>query len=222
VLDCQVMKRAAATSVPQPPMTLEEWAELDEDEEGELVDGLLEEEEMPTFLHELVVAWFIHTLRTWARSRRGFVTGSETKVAIGPGRGRKPDVSVFLGRRPALLDSLVRVIPHAMVEVLSPRPRDARRDRVDKVRDYAAARARYYWIVDPQVRMLEVLELGAKGRYSQALVAKDGKVRGIPGCPGLTIDLDALWAEIDEADTDTPAPRKVRKPRALRRTPRKT
>jgi len=28
-------------------MTLEEWADLPEDEEGELVDGRLEEEEMP-------------------------------------------------------------------------------------------------------------------------------------------------------------------------------
>lgn len=33
------MKRSTAVSSP-PRMTLEEWASLDEDEEGELVDGL--------------------------------------------------------------------------------------------------------------------------------------------------------------------------------------
>ena len=60
-------------------MSLEEWAALDDDVEGELVDGVLEEEEMPTVLHELVVAWVFATLRTWARRRRGFVFGSETK-----------------------------------------------------------------------------------------------------------------------------------------------
>ena len=38
-------------------MTLEEWADLGEDEEGELVDGYLEEEEMPTTLHETIAAW---------------------------------------------------------------------------------------------------------------------------------------------------------------------
>lgn len=38
-------------------MTLQEWGELDEDVEGELVDGALEEEEMATVLHELVVRW---------------------------------------------------------------------------------------------------------------------------------------------------------------------
>jgi Uma2 family endonuclease len=180
-------------------MTLDDWAALDEEVEGELVDGLLEEEEMPTFLHELVVMWLASMLRTWARARGGFVTGSETKIAIAPGRGRKPDVSVFLARRPRLLDSLVRIAPHVVVEVISERPRDARRDRVDKVRDYAAARAKYYWIVDPQVRTLEILELGARARYVQALVAKDGAVRRIPGCPGLKLDLDALWQEIDDA-----------------------
>jgi Uma2 family endonuclease len=208
------MKRSAAT---QPRlMTLEEWADLDDDEEGELVDGILEEEEMPTFLHDLVAAWFIRVLGLWARSRRGFVTGSETKVAIRPGRGRKPDVAVFLGPRPRLVDSLVRVTPSILIEVLSPRPRDARRDRVDKVADYSFARAKYYWMVDPQIRTLEILELGAKGRYTQARVATDGKVRRIPGCPGLVLDLDELWKEIDEADIEV-APRRSTKARRRRR-----
>jgi len=86
---------------PARAMTLEEWAALDEEVEGELVDGILEEEERPTFLHEIVVAWLIRPLHTWARRRRGLVASSETKIAVGPRRGRKPDVSVYLpGRVP--------------------------------------------------------------------------------------------------------------------------
>ena len=38
-------------------MTLEEWAAMPEDDEGELVDGVLVEEEMPDLTHETVVAW---------------------------------------------------------------------------------------------------------------------------------------------------------------------
>jgi Uma2 family endonuclease len=183
-------------------MTLEEWADLDEDVEGELVDGALEEEEMPSLLHELAVAWLIRTVGAWVRRRKGYVAGSETKVAVGPRRGRKPDVVVFLhGTLPPLGEALVRTAPHLVIEVVSPRPRDTRRDRIDKLSDYARAGIRYYWILDPQLRVLEILELADSGRYQVALSAGRGR-RRIAGCPGLTLNLDGLWAELDEAARD--------------------
>jgi Uma2 family endonuclease len=181
-------------------MTLEEWAGLDEDIEGELVDGLLEEEEMATFLHEVVVMWLARILGAWIRRRRGYIAGSEAKIAVGPRRGRKADLSVYLrGKAPALADTLVRTPPHLVVEVVSPRPRDARRDRVEKISDYARAGVSYYWILDPQLRTLEILEREASGRYRVVVGRSGGKVR-IPGCPGLVVSLDDLWAEVDEAE----------------------
>lgn len=182
------------------PMTLAEWGDLDEDIEGELVDGLLEEEEMATFLHEIVVMWLARTLGAWARRRRAYVAGSEAKIAVGARRGRKPDLSVYLrGNTPALTDTLVRVPPHLVVEVISPRRRDARRDRVDKISDYANVGISYYWILDPQLRALEVLERETSAHYRVAAARSRGKVR-IPGCPGLVLNLDDLWAEVDEAE----------------------
>src|SRR5256712_3119765 len=194
-----MMRRATAAVGPAGAMTVEEWAAVDEEVEGELVDGILEEEEMPPFRHETVVAWLIRTLHTWARRRRGLVAGSETKIAVGPRRGRKPDVSVYLrGRVPPLADALVRVPPHVAVEVASPRPRDVRRDRVEKLGDYARAGIRHYWLLGPQLRSLEIFELGRDGRYAVALTASRGRVRA-PGCPGLSVGLAALWSEVDEA-----------------------
>ncbi len=196
----RAMRRSAVPAPRPKPMTLEEWADLDEDIEGELVDGVLEEEEMPTFLHEVVAGWMFAVLRAWARRRRGFVVGPETKLAVAPRRGRKPDLTMVLpGALPALTDSLVRVAPQLVVEVTSPRPRDIHRDRVDKLVDYARAGVRLYVIVDPQLRSLEVYELGRDGRYAVARAAGRGRVR-IPQCPGLALDLDALWREVDEAE----------------------
>jgi len=118
---------------------------------------------------------------------------------VGPRRGRKPDVSVYMRDHvPAAADRLITVAPHLVVEVTSPRPRDTRRDRVDKLGDYARAGIRYYWILDPQLRSLEVFELGRSGRYAVALAAAAGRTR-VAGCPGLVVDLDALWREVDEA-----------------------
>jgi Uma2 family endonuclease len=179
-------------------MTIEEWADLDEDEPGELVDGRLEEEEVPSYLHEAVVAWLFRVLGAWAAARGGWAFGSESKFAVAPTRGRKPDVSVYFPGMPlpAARDAVAHVPPQIMIEVLSPRPRDARRDRIDKTRDYGGFGVRQYWIVDPEVRVLEILELGADGRYAIALTASVG-AHPVPGCDGLTLDLDALWAEID-------------------------
>jgi Uma2 family endonuclease len=186
-------------------MTLEQWADLPEDEEGELVDGQVTEEEVPDFVHELVVAWFITVLRNWVAPRGGFVGGSEAKFAIREGRGRKPDAVVYLpGRRPPAR-GLIRIPPDIALEVVSPRPRDGRRDRVEKLLDYAALGVRWYWLVDPELRTLEVLELGADGRYAHALSAVGGVLAAVPGCEGLLVDLDDLWREVDRLVAgDTP------------------
>lgn len=192
---------SAITGHPQKPtMTLDEWAELDEDEGGELVDGQLVEGEMATFAHEVVAGWFIRMLGNWAAPRGGRVGTADGRFKVALGRGRRPDAFVYLpgSRRPAARDKLLTLPPDILVEVVSPSPRDAKRDRVDKASEYAVFLVRYYWIVDPWNRTVEILELGQDGRYLRALVVADGIVGEVPGCEGLTLDLEALWAEVDE------------------------
>jgi Uma2 family endonuclease len=185
----------AEVLLPQP-MTLEAWAELDEDEPGELVDGWLVEEEVASDRHEVVVSWFVCNLGIWGRARRAPVLGSEHKIGVAPGRGRKPDVTMYdpgtrLGR-----SLLSRKPPALVVEVLSPRPRDVLRDRHDKLGDYARFGVRNYWLVDPENRLVEMFALGNDGDYTLRLSALAGKVSA-PGFEGLELDLDALWAEVE-------------------------
>lgn len=178
-------------------MTLEEWAALPEDVEGELVDGVLVEEEVPDYTHEAVVVWLLVVLRDHFRARGGDAVGSGLKLGVTPRRGRIGDVVAYArGRRPPAR-GVVRVPPDVIVEVVSPRPSDERRDRVQKPDDYAAFGVRWYWLVDPELRTFEVWELGADGRYVRALGAEAGRIERVPGCDGLVVDLDALWAEVD-------------------------
>lgn len=74
-------------------MTLDEWASLPEDHGGELVDGALEEEEVPDPVHELALTWLIAVFRSWLAGG-GFVFGSEVKLRIDAARGRKADMVV--------------------------------------------------------------------------------------------------------------------------------
>lgn len=192
------------TSANARRMSVAEWADLPEDESGELVDGCLVEEEMPDLVHEIVVSWLVRTLGSWLGTRGGFVFASEARFQVGARRGRKPDVSMYLPGGAALpARGVVRTPPDVVVEVLSPTVRDARRDRVEKVGDYAAFGVRWYWLVDPERRVIEILELGSDGRYVRAVAAADGML-AIPGCQDLALDVAALWAEVDRLGPPAP------------------
>ncbi|HEY0555356.1 MAG TPA: Uma2 family endonuclease [Thermoanaerobaculia bacterium] len=182
-------------------LSLDEWFGLPEDQPGELVDGRLEEEEAPDYLHELLVAILGQILGNWISPQGGLVAGSNAKFAVGSGRGRKPDLTVYFpdSRRPPAR-GLIRVPPDIAVEVVSATPRDGRRDRVEKTADYAAFGVAWYWLLDPQLRSLEILQLDPQGRYIHVLGASTGVLETVPGCEGLTLDLDSLWAAIDSLE----------------------
>ena len=177
-------------------MSIEEWAAMPEDEPGELVAGRLVEEEMADYEHETVVSFANAALRGWVVPRGGFVAGSEAKFAVRAEQGRKPDLSVYLpGGSIPPRHGLIRVPPDIVIEVYSPTSLDMRCDRIEKAHDYAVFGVRWYWLIDPVTRSLEVLELGNDGRYTHKLAAAQGSVT-FPGCGDFTFDLDALWAEL--------------------------
>lgn len=189
--------QAAPASGEPPRMSIEEWAAMPEDEPGELVNGFLVEEEMADYEHETVVSFLNAALRTWVVPKGGFVAGSEAKLAIREDLGRKPDLSVYLpGGSIPPRHGPIRVRPDIVIEVIMPTPVDARRDRVEKVNEYSAFGVRWYWLIAPVLKAVEVLELGLDGRYVHAVSAVEGSI-AIPGCPDFTLDLDALWAELE-------------------------
>ncbi len=188
---------SAATVARRRRLTLDDWFALDEDDSRELVDGVLEEAEVTTFLHETVVTWLILLLGTYFRTRGGFVGASGVKLVVGRDRGRIPDVICYAaGNRPEA-DGLVRVAPDIVIEVVSRGHRNARRDRIEKPLDYAACGAKQYWLVDPQLRSFEIWKLGPKRRYARVAAVTKGAISRIPGLVGLRVDVDALWTEVD-------------------------
>ncbi len=179
-------------------LTLEEWAAMDEDEPGELVDGRLEEEEVSSAVHEIVVMWLGRVLGNWL-GEQGWILGSDAKYAVGDDRGRKPDITVYLPGRNQKIprNGALSTPPDIAVEVVSSTPRDERRDRIEKMAEYASFGIRYYWILDPRLQSLEVWEL-TDGRYARAAYATEGTMTNVPGCEGFSIDLDALWRKLSE------------------------
>jgi Uma2 family endonuclease len=193
---------APSLARPEPPgrsLSLDDWLALPDESSGELVDGHLREEEMPDPIHELAVTWLIAVFRVWLGGR-GFVFGSELRLAISPQAGCKPDIAViFPGEPPPPRRGALRTPPTLVVEVVSPTPSDERRDRVEKMAEYATFGVRFYWLVDPALGSLEIFELIPSSSGAR-FVKLDGRTSGTfpaAGCEGLEIDLDALWAELD-------------------------
>lgn len=181
-------------------MTTEEWFALPEDDSRELVDGRPEDAEVPDFLHEVLVILLGRSFANWILPRGGFVGASDARFAVTADRGRKPDLTVYFpGRRPQAR-GLIHTPPDIAVEIVSASPKDGRRDRVEKPGEYASFGVRYYWIVDPRLRSLEIFELNAQGRYVHVLGASEGTLNTVPGCADLVLDLDALWAELDRLE----------------------
>lgn len=181
-------------------MTIDEWAALDQDESGELVEGFLVEEEDVGFLHETLVTLLAFLLRGWLQ-QRGRVAGSDAKFAVSSTRGRKPDLTVYFTRARLPRRSVIRTPPDVVIEIVTPTARDRRRDRVEKLGEYAGFGVQYYWLVDPEAQTFEVLALGADQQYRIALSRSEG-THPIPGCDGLEIDIDALWSEVADLGDD--------------------
>jgi Uma2 family endonuclease len=218
------MSTAAAPQIAAHALSLEQWADLDEDRPGELVDGRLVEEEASDFDHESIVTWLVFLLYGWVAPRGGFVFPSDAKYGVTAKRGRKPDVSVCLpGTAGPPRRGVSRVPPDIMIEVISREPSDVRRDRIEKPADYAAFGVRYYWLVQPDARTLEIYELQAAGGYLRIVGASEGVI-DVPGCPGLHLDLDALWTEVGRlppAAEEAPASQRARRKVAGAAKPRK-
>jgi Uma2 family endonuclease len=178
------------------PLSVQEWIALDEDDEGELVSGWLVEEELPDAVHELAITWLTSVFRQWLAGN-GFVFGSELKILTGPDSGRKPDVVVFLpGATPPPRRGPILEPPDILVEVVTPSPRDERRDRVEKMTEYARFGVKAYWLIDPALGSFEIFDLTAERLYQQVVGVTSGRIESVPRCPGLVVDVDALWAEL--------------------------
>jgi len=152
------------------PLTIADLDSMPEDgHRYELVDGTLLVTPAPNTRHQSCVAQLLALL---VRS----AAGSEVKVlpapydwVAGPSTLFQPDVLV--ARRADLGPKCLEHAPLLVIEVLSPSTR--RIDLATKRMAYAEAGVVSYWLVDPDVPSLTVLELEAGGDAEVATVVGD-------------------------------------------------
>jgi Uma2 family endonuclease len=189
----EVHSRPAEKEPPRSGYTWDDFVALPSGDRRELIDGDLVEIEVPTYLHEHVVAWLIGFLFQWVRPRKaGDLAASGYKVRISDERGVMPDLQFFRTGNPGnrARQGLTDGAPDLVVEVIS--ESSARYDRVTKLIWYARIGCPEYWIVDPEAQTLERLLL-TEGRYVIADALSGSDVFRPDSFPDLEIPLAELW-----------------------------
>jgi len=169
----------------------------------EFDQGRIEVLPMPTPLHQVLVQFLCRLLEDFAKPRKlGLVFTAPSPVRLTAEKYREPDIVLV---KPGRLKDLTQPPNGAdlVIEVLSPGETNRRRDLVAKRHDYAAAQIPEYWIVDPDDRAVTVLVLEGEQvtEYAEHGVYREGDTALSRLLPGFSVDVKALFAEIDMDST---------------------
>lgn len=193
----------------KPPITVQQWGELEGPPHYDLVNGHLQEIPDVAFWHEVLFQalssylWlFVH------QHKRGLIVGSRAKLEISALSGREPDIFFIPVSQLHLVGkNLFTGIPALVVEILSPTNEST--DRIAKAREYAALGIDQYWIVDFANRTIEIYVLAPPvngGRVYELAETVSGDVIFRPSLvPGIEIPLAEVWPTEFEDRTDSKA-----------------
>lgn len=130
---------------------------FEEDRRYELDEGELIEMTRPAYRHNRVLRKLVVRLDNFLeRTGLGEAMISENLYALAASTRRAPDVAVILGDRQRELEGarVIPIVPELVAEVLSPSetPRMIHR----KLKQYFEAGVKEVWLIDPEVREIEV------------------------------------------------------------------
>lgn len=150
----------------------------------ELSGGRLEVLSMPTLTHQLIVMYLLNLLDAFAKAHApGLVVFSGLKVRLWKRKFREPDLLYMKAANRSRCHESHWEGADLLMEVVSPDPKDRKRDLVVKPREYARAGIPEYWIVNPVDRWIRVLVLDGNtyrlhGEFGPGQVATSVLLRG--------------------------------------------
>ncbi len=161
----------------------------------EFVDGRLEFLPMPTIRHQDLLNFLYEALKFLATSSApGCVyQGINIRMACGP--IRVPDIVYVSDADSHLLRDDVSLGATLVAEVVSPDPRDRQRDYEFKLAEYAETGIAEYWIVDPELRVIQVHCLDGD-RYALHGEFHEGDRATSTILSGLEVDVTAMFASM--------------------------
>ena len=167
------------------------WRFPDDGLRRELYDGELVVTPSPVARHQWIVVVLADALLDHVRVHGGMVFPAPLDVVFSASTVLEPDV-LYLRPGTALdPDGHVHTVPDISVEVLSPTTR--LRDRGRKRELYERHGVPEYWVIDPDLEVVEVSVLEA-GSFGALIRLTAGDVLTSPQLPGFALPIADLFA----------------------------
>jgi Uma2 family endonuclease len=183
-------------SLPNPrTVTYEEWLRMPEVQDAieEVVKGEIRIMPPAKLKHMQIVARLYDAIRSQIDQETtvAYPAGVGVIVAKAPLTSRIPDLTMFDAATMVEHDGYIHSAPQLVVEVLS--PANTRREREEKIGDYARIGVPEVWVVSPEGRTVEILYL-AEGYLRSAQILREG-VLTPKHFPGVQVEIARIWPE---------------------------
>jgi Uma2 family endonuclease len=177
------------------PVTYEEWLRMPEvtDAIEEVVNGEIRIMPAAKLKHALIVARTLIALNRQLDTQRVVVLTGSFGLIIrkAPLTSRVPDLAVFELATLVEQDGYIHSAPQLLVEVLS--PANTRREREEKLADYASIGVPEVWVISPEARTVEVLYLEQGYLHSTHILARGTLKPKL--FPNVTVDIASIWPD---------------------------
>ena len=174
-------------------VTYEEWLRMPEvqDATEEVVNGEIRIMPPNKSPHAKIVQNLLSAFVKQVDEDAVQILGSQFGLVVrrDPLTCRTPDLALYWKRSMVEEEGLFLSAPELVVEVLS--PSNTRREREEKIRDYESLGVPEVWVVSPEARTVEVLQLHEGALRRTALLA-DGQLRPAH-FPEAVIDIPSIW-----------------------------
>ncbi|MGO9260394.1 MAG: Uma2 family endonuclease [Bryobacteraceae bacterium] len=176
-------------------VTYEEWLRMPEvsDAIEEVVNGEIRIMPAPKLSHSDIIDNLHRLISSQVDWRKVWTVASQFDLIIRlhPLTARVPDLAVFEKGTIIREDGRIHSAPQLVVEVLS--PANTRREREEKLADYASLGVPEVWDVSPEARTVEVLYL-EEGRLRRGQLLAEG-ILAPKHFPTVKVDIAAIWPE---------------------------
>ncbi|MEI9972923.1 MAG: Uma2 family endonuclease [Ignavibacteriota bacterium] len=176
-------------------VTYDEWLRMPEVDDAieEVVNGEIRIMPPAKWKHAYIVSRLDGALRSQLDDSRAVIaTGSFGLVICrSPLTSRIPDLAVFELSTLIEHDGYIHSAPQLLVEVLS--PANNRREREEKLADYATLGVPEVWVISPEARTVEILYLEEHYLHTDRIVATGAITPRL--FPQMSVEIAKIWPD---------------------------